>query len=95
VHPVVYRDSYPDTIRTRVKRFPLLPLLDMDDVSKFYVLGGRFVCLILQNDWRLNQIAISPKPGFSLCFRRCVFVNNCMISGRFLPIFQLGFSPAA
>jgi hypothetical protein len=49
----------------------------MDDVSHVYVLGGRFACLILQNDWWLGHIAISPKPGFLLRFRRRVFVNNC------------------
>jgi hypothetical protein len=57
------------------------PLLDMEDVSQFYVLDGRFACLILQNDWWLSQIAISPKPGFSLRFRRCVLVNNRMVLG--------------
>jgi hypothetical protein len=58
-------------------------LLDIDDVSSFYVLCGRLACLIQQNDWCLSQIAISPKPWFSLCFRRCVFVNNRMILGGF------------
>jgi hypothetical protein len=51
----------------------------MDGVSHCAFLGGRFAGLILQNVWWLSQIAISPKPWFSLRFRRCVFANNRMI----------------
>jgi hypothetical protein len=69
-------------------------LLDMDDVSHFYV-GGKFACLILKNDWWLRNIAISPKHGFLLRFRRRVFVNIRMVLGGFLPSFQHVISPAA
>jgi hypothetical protein len=49
-------------------------LLDMDGVF-FVFWSGTHVCLILQNHWWLNQIAISPKSFFfgefsALCFRQ-------------------------
>jgi hypothetical protein len=50
-------------------------LLDMGGVSNFMFWSGALVCLILQNHWWLNQIAISPKSLFfgvfsALCFRQ-------------------------
>jgi hypothetical protein len=74
---VAYRDSCPETSTTSVCCFAAL--LDMDDASHFYVLVGRFAGLILQNHWWLSQFAISPKPWFSLRFRRCGVFNNRMI----------------
>jgi hypothetical protein len=56
---VAYRDSYPDTIMTRVKSVPLLPCWTW---TVFLIFGlEALVCLILPNHWWLNHIAISPK----------------------------------
>jgi hypothetical protein len=75
VMPVAYRDSYPDTIMTSVKIVPLLPGWTWTVFLFFMFWNGALVCLILQNHWWLNQIAISPKSLFfgvfsALCFRQ-------------------------
>jgi hypothetical protein len=72
---VAYRDSYPDIIMTRVKSVPLLPCWKWTVFLIFMFWRVALVCLILQNHWWLNQIAISPKSLFfgvfsALCFRQ-------------------------
>jgi hypothetical protein len=72
---VSYRDSYPDTIMARVKSVPLLPCWTWTMFLIFTFWSGALVCLILQNHWWLNQIAVSPKSLFfgvfsALCFRQ-------------------------
>jgi hypothetical protein len=72
---LAYRDSYPDTIMTRVKSVPLLPCWTWTVFLIFMFWSGALVCLVLQNHWWLNQIAISPKSLFfgvfsALCFRQ-------------------------
>jgi hypothetical protein len=66
---VAYRDSYPDTIMTRVKSVPLflVALLDMDGVSHSYVLEWS-ACL---SD-PAKSLVVEPDRNFSkiLVFRR-------------------------
>jgi hypothetical protein len=45
---VAYRDSYPDTIMTRVKSAPLLPCWTWTVFLIFMFWSGALVCLILQ-----------------------------------------------
>jgi hypothetical protein len=53
---VAYRDSFPDTIMTRVKSVPLLPCWTWAVFLIFMFWSGALVCLILQNHWWLNQM---------------------------------------
>jgi hypothetical protein len=60
---------------TRVKSVPVLPCWTWTVFLIFMFWSGALVCLILQNHWWLNQIAISPKSLFfgvfsALCFRQ-------------------------
>jgi hypothetical protein len=48
---VAYRDSYPDTIMTRVKSVPLLPCWTWTVFLIFMFWSGALACLILQNHW--------------------------------------------